>query len=229
MVLARKYLFDDLDFDLEEQRRLEEIERAKLPAEPPPPTFSEEELAVARNTAFTQGRAAGYADAVNDHTAIIMGVVQALQGDIANLMQAEHARTLAFTESSIEIAGAMLRRLFPELAAVNGLGEIQAIIATTLRERTDDPRLVIRVADSVLDIVQQQIDALAADAGYAGKLVLLAEPGFGPSDVRIEWAHGGTERNAGAILLQIEAALQQARELNALPPTQDPIAEFENH
>lgn len=227
MVLARKYLFDDLDFDLEEQRRLEEIERAKLPVEPPPPTFSEEELAAARNTAFTQGRAAGYADAVNDHTAVIMGVVQALQADIAGLMQAEQQRQLAYNEAAIEIAGAMLRRLFPELASVNGLAEIQAVIATTLRERSEDPRLVIRVADGVLDIVQEQIDALAADAGFAGKLVLLAEAQFGPSDVRIEWAQGGAERNAQAILEQLEKALGQARELNALPEPTHASSEIE--
>lgn len=228
MVLARKYLFDDLDFDLEEQRRLEAMEAAKLPQEPPAPTFSEEELAAARQVAFAQGRAAGLADAVNDQSAIVLGIVQGLQGDIANLMQAELQRQLAFNEAALNLAGAMLRQVFPEMAAVNGLAEIYGVIATALRERSEDPRLVIRVADAVLDEVQAQIDALAADAGYAGKLVLLAEAEFGPSDVRIEWAHGGVERNAAAILAQIETALEQARQLNAQPLAEDPFSEPTN-
>jgi flagellar assembly protein FliH len=225
LVLARKYLFDDLDFDLEEQRRLEAVEAAKLPQEPPAPTFTEEELAAARQVAFAQGRAAGLADAVNDQSAIVLGVVQGLQADIAHLMQAEQQRQLAFNEAALHLAGAMLRQLFPEMAAVNGLTEINAVIAAALRERSDDPRLVIRVADSALDHVQSQIDALAADAGYAGKLVLLAEAEFGPSDVRIEWAQGGVERNAAAILAQIDTAIEQAQQLNTQPIGEDPFSE----
>lgn len=221
MVLARKYLFDDLDFDVEEQRRLEAIEAAKNPPEPPAPTFSEEDVAVARATAFAQGRAAGFADAANDQSAVIMAVVQSLQAHIVTLLQAEQQRELLFNEAALQLTAAMLRRLFPETAAVNGLAEIHAVIAATLRERSDDARLVIRVADSALDSVQAQIDALAADAGYPGKLVLLAEAEFGPSDVRIEWANGGAERNAAVILAQIEHAIEQARQLNAQPPAEE--------
>lgn len=215
MVLARKYLFDDLDFDLEEQRRLEELEAAKRPEEPPPPTFSEEELAAARAVAFAQGRAAGLADAVEDQTAVVLRTVQALQGEIALLMQSEQQRSLAFTEAALELSMAMLKQMFPHAASAHGLNEITAVIGTAMRERIDDPRLVIRVADSVLDQVQAEIDRLAADAGYAGKLVLLAEPNFAASDVRVEWANGGTERDSAAILAHIEHAVSQAGALNA--------------
>ena len=48
---------------------------------------------------------------------------------------------------------------------------------------------------------------LAEARGYAGRLVLLPEPGLAPDDCRIEWADGGITRERAAIEARINEAV----------------------
>ena len=46
-------------------------------------------------------------------------------------------------------------------------------------------------------------------AGFAGRLVLRADPALSPGDARIEWADGGVERTPGAVQAEISAAVDR--------------------
>ena len=75
--------------------------------------------------------------------------------------------------------------------------------------RSDEPRIVVRVNDSLLDTLRERLDGIAAGAGFAGRLVLLADPALSPGDARIEGADGGVERTPGAVQAEISAAVDR--------------------
>ena len=50
------------------------------------------------------------------------------------------------------------------------------MLAAVITELIDEPRMVIRVADDDLDTLSEKIDTITTRRGFAGKVVLLAEP-----------------------------------------------------
>ncbi len=53
------------------------------------------------------------------------------------------------------------------------------------------PHLVVRINDQLYEAARANIERQAAQSGFEGRLVILAEPGIPHGDCRIEWADGG--------------------------------------
>jgi flagellar assembly protein FliH len=62
----------------------------------------------------------------------------------------------------------------------------------------------------MFDAMQQRLASLTGAAGFAGKVVLLADESLDVADARIEWAEGGAERDTKRLLSDIDAALAHA-------------------
>ncbi len=69
--------------------------------------------------------------------------------------------------------------------------------------------MVIRIADALLDPLRERLDEVAAKAAFDGKVVLLADEALAPSDVRVEWADGGAERDTGRLWAEIDQVLER--------------------
>lgn len=156
-----------------------------------------EELTAARAAAhaqgFEEGHAQGYQQAKQELETAILASLEALAGQIggvANELPRLKQKLIA------ESAGLVL----PMAEAIAGL-EIQKRPFETLdrhvrqvfEEHTDEARLVIRVADAVLDAVKSRVEAMADAYGFQGRLIFLAEPSLMPGDGLIEWPDGGIE------------------------------------
>ena len=79
----------------------------------------------------------------------------------------------------------------------------------------DEPRVVFRVPDAMLDTLQPRIAEMSGKAGYSGEVVLLADDRMGMSDCLVEWADGGAERNVERLWAEVEEIL--TRTLDAQP------------
>ena len=104
--------------------------------------------------------------------------------------------------------------------------EIETVVAECLERAKEEPRLVVRVSERMLEPVKKRIDALAAGEGFEGKVVLLVADDFGDSDVRVEWADGGAERSLEDIWRDIDQVLARylkvpAESLNRSPAVTD--------
>jgi len=62
---------------------------------------------------------------------------------------------------------------------------------------------VVRINDSLYEAAHERIDGLAKQSGFAGRLVILAEPEIDTGDCRIEWADGGVVLERAAIEAKI--------------------------
>lgn len=210
MNAPRKYLFET-SFETDEPPA------APVAAEKEPePTFSEEDVAKARDDGFTAGKEAGQKAA---EELIERDVAQALTHvtqQLAELGKVQAESVERRSREAVETALSIIRKLFPNLAAKHGLAEIEAVIGECLTRLRGEPRIVIRVADALLDAVNERATALAAKAGFEGKLVLIAQDDLQAGDVRVEWADGGAERDNELLWREIDTVI--ARFIDLAPP-----------
>lgn len=210
MVAITKFLFDT-DFATGD-------EAARLAPRPDTRRFSANELEAAKAEAHAAGIAAGRAAAEQDIARRVADACAVVGARFDDLMKAVALRHEAQSREAIAAAVEIARRLLPSLGKREAIGEVEALIRECLTRLDDEPRLVVRVADELLDAVRQRIDQVTAATGYTGRVILLADPALKPGDARVEWADGGAERDSAAIWRDIDSAIQRFVEGGAGEP-----------
>ncbi len=218
MSAPHKFLFDQ-SFDLPEAARRGV---RKPPPPPPEPTFSAAEIEAAREAGFAAGRSAALAEAAQSTEARTAGTLSALAGDLEAMLAARQRYAEDAQRVALEALRAVLAKAVPALCRKAALIEIEAMAAQCLREAFDEPRLVLRVADGMFEALQDRLAALTETAGFAGKVVLLADETLAAGDARVEWAEGGAERNAQRLIHDIDGALARALDSIPAPGTSPP-------
>jgi flagellar assembly protein FliH len=104
---------------------------------------------------------------------------------------------------AVDVAVAVARKLCTELISGEPLGEITALVKDCFSHLVSTPHLVVRVNDSLYEPAREQIERLAKQSGFEGRLVILAEPEIATGDCRIEWADGGVVLERAAIEAKI--------------------------
>lgn len=172
-------------------------------------SYTADDLAIAEEAAREQGRLAGIAEtrATIEHTTAVAlsrigEQLQALGRTIEEIRyeSASHA---------LKIAVAVVRKVLPDLAQRNGLAEIEALVRECLNTFYDEPRVVVRLHDKMLDPLREQIDEIAAGCGFNGKIVLFGDEHLAETDCRIEWADGGAERNLTGLYQEIGQVIEK--------------------
>jgi flagellar assembly protein FliH len=104
---------------------------------------------------------------------------------------------------AVDVAVAVARKLCDALMASEPLGEITALVSDCFSHLVSTPHLVVRINASLYEIARERIERLAKQSGFAGRLVILAEPEIDTGDCRIEWADGGVVLERAAIEAKI--------------------------
>jgi flagellar assembly protein FliH len=104
---------------------------------------------------------------------------------------------------AVDVAVAVARKLCTELIAREPLGEITGLVSDCFSHLVSTPHLVVRINDSLYEAARDKIERLAQQAGFEGRLVILAEPEIATGDCRIEWADGGVVLERAAIEAKI--------------------------
>jgi flagellar assembly protein FliH len=204
MAQTEKFLFDTT-FDAEAQQAAEAMKHAA-----PPPGYSSADLAEARDEGFADGRSAGLEEAAQstEHATAqaLLTIASRLEEMIEQLAKTSEERE----HQAIETAIMLLRKLFPELSRRNALTEVLASIGRCLEQLRDEPRVVVRIADALLDPLHERLESLATKSAFDGKIVLLADESVSSGDVRVEWADGGVERDTVRLWAEIDQVLERA-------------------
>ncbi|HAX91604.1 MAG TPA: hypothetical protein DCY07_05260 [Rhodospirillaceae bacterium] len=214
---ARKYLFD-LAFDGHAGASVSE--RAK-----PKQTYTEEQLEAAKKEAYQSGFNAGQTAAAEDQQQRLNVLLSQIDQRLLRLIEGQKNEWERQLGQLQEIALVIARKIMPRFVAEHGLDEVDAIVSKVITEMSREPRLVFRVNESQFDEAKRRIDAIAAQAAYAGKLVILGEAELGLSECRIEWADGGIERDVKTMWQCIDRVLGEVQTLDVNEPeTQNPTA-----
>lgn len=225
MAVIRKFMFEtEFDVLCEPPPGTLAAEAAAVPEpepepepEPPEPTFSAEELALAREQAHEVGRAAGRREAEASQAAAIAAALDKIAAQLAALHRDSAAQFEAQRQDALHLALAVVERALPALAARHGMGEIEALFGECMAFLADEPRINMRVSAGLLEEARARL-ALAAEAsGFEGRLSIHGDPDMALGDCRIEWAQGGAERDLARLWREARSAVEQALGIAAPP------------
>lgn len=187
------------------------------PSMPPRNNFTAAEHEAAKKASFAGGHAAGRAEAVAEAEQVAATTLQTLAGTVKHILAQADQLHAERSRVAIAAVSTMARKLFPALAERHGVAEIEALLGECLAQLHDEPRIVVRLNDLVLDPVRRHLDRLIASLGYTGRVVLLADETLSVSDAKIEWADGGAERDTQRIWAELDAAIQRFVDKGAEP------------
>ena len=178
-----------------EQEEREEAERqAELERNPPPPTFTEEELLAAKSTAFQEGQIQGETQTLAGIDAQTLSALQTITGQLAVLHDRQSLANESNSAQLAKITGDIIERLLPQFVKIHGTDEIIALVRECLEPLEDSGRVIIKVPEENQEILADKLNQAAQESGFEGKLVIKGDAALGPSDVKIDWGQGGTER-----------------------------------
>ena len=197
MAAPAKFLFD-MDFSAPDKR-----ERAATPSE------IAQKIAAAEARAYRDGYDAALREArvesdrrsalALEEIGVAMKAIAARYGTIEMRMETE----------AVDVAIAVARKLCSELIAREPLGEITALVSDCFAQLVSTPHLVVRINDSLYETAHERVDRLAKQSGFAGRLVILAEPEIETGDCKIEWADGGVVLERAAIEAKINELVER--------------------
>ncbi|WP_420549376.1 hypothetical protein [Curvivirga sp.] len=201
----------------EEEKERQRLEEEALNAPPPSPTFSEEELAAAKAEAWNEGHAAGHAEALAQIEQQTLTALQTITGYIAVLQDRQALANESQAAALARISSDMVRKLMPIYASEHGVEEIKSLVYSSLAPLETKGRINITLPESLHSIIQEQLEKVAQEAGFEGKLMYHPDAKLGPSDVRVDWGRGSAERNVETALQEMEKIVEQFLEnhLNA--------------
>ncbi|MEQ8964449.1 MAG: FliH/SctL family protein [Azospirillaceae bacterium] len=231
MAHLRRYLFEtSFDPDEPEPAATPADEAPPEPEPEPEPSYDQAALdaavAEARAAAYAEGEAAGRGAAEAALEQRVAATLDGLGGQLSGLIEARQRSDTRVAEDAARLARTAAGKLMPALARQGALEEIDALLRDCLAELREEPRIVVRVPDALLDPVRDRLDRLTAGLGFSGAVVLLAEDSLGPTDCRVEWADGGAERVTQRVVDRIDAALARyARSTTDEIATTTPAAE----
>lgn len=206
MTSCQKFLFDT-SFDGHTTRRAEKPAPAPKPAVPEEPTFSKGELEAARSEALASGREQGLAEAQRAAESTSAQALAAIEQGLSTLAANQEALAAENARNSLAAAVTIVRKLLPAFSKKYALDEIESVVSECLERLRDEPRVVVRVADALLDSLRDRLSPIARAAGFHGKIVLLSDETLQDSAVRVEWADGGAERDPAQTWREIDEML----------------------
>src|SRR5207247_2884815 len=78
---------------------------------------------------------------------------------------------------AVDVAVAVARKLCSELIAREPLGEITALVSDCISYLVAYMHIVVRINDQLYEAAREKVERQAAQSGFEGRLVILAEPG----------------------------------------------------
>lgn len=208
MAQSQKFLFDN-DFAHPEEAR----KRAAV--------HTDGDLEAAKTEAYAAGQAAMVAEQRVTEEQQIAALVESLCSRAEALFNDRMQLETETANQAGALAISICRKVMPTLAAQNALTEIEGLVTRTIAEMNEEPRLVIRVADSKLDALQTRFDRMSAN--FAGKLVLLGDDEMAETDCAVLWADGGAERNLDRLWNEIDLAVAGLTDAQTQPDAASPL------
>ncbi|MGO9360781.1 MAG: FliH/SctL family protein [Xanthobacteraceae bacterium] len=150
-----------------------------------------QQIAEAEARGFRAGHDAGSNEATVENGRRLSQALADIARSIGVVAQQLTGAEARMETEAVDVAVAVARKLCGALIAAEPLSEAMALVSDCFRHLTSTPHLVVRINDQLYDAARHDIERLAKQSGFEGRLVILAEPEIAGGDCRIEWADGG--------------------------------------
>ena len=203
-----KYLFNTM-FDEEETKNTKDNKKDLLKQEEKlsvedAPTFSEEDLNVAKQIALKQGIQEGKAEVMSGIEREITSSLDTISLKLESLMQVHKKWTEAMSKDTLRLAHAIMKKLAPQLTRNGELNEVERTIAHAFEFINDQPKVLIQIPQHLKTPLQEKIDLITSRAHFDGQVILIVNNELVGDDCRIKWDSGEMERSMSTTWDQID-------------------------
>ncbi len=211
MTVVEKFLFDRIFDELEpiqvpKPSDVEMEDDSLLLPEPEEeiPTFSEEDVARARQEGFDAGKEEAKAEALNGIEMKIADSLDVVGNRLNELFQIQAQSSDQISEDAARLALAVSRKMFPALNERGALGEVTAVVEEVLQRLIQEPRVIIKVAGEMSQQINERVDNYLRDKGLDNNISVTGDDAMSPGDVAIEWSDGSANRDTAALIEEID-------------------------
>lgn len=177
-------------------------------ADAPPPVYSQEDLAAARQEAYTQGQKDGSLEAHGSFEKHSADLLMAIRDHFSILFDEEERRARMFEKETAQLAYTIFARAFPALNDKFGLQEVKSTIHSVLETVREQPEIIIEVPHPYVDVIQGHVDHLLRRDG-GPRCTVRASDHLGAGQCRMMWNNGHAMRNGQQLAEQIRAQIEQ--------------------
>jgi flagellar assembly protein FliH len=157
--------------------------------------WTEEEI----DTLKAEARAEGTAEAISSIEAKTLEANSVALAHIADAAS-QALNNLSGVKNDVQAEAAELafnvaRKLADALLALQPEKEIEAVIHDCLKHLNREPRLIVRINDTLVNDIEASMRQAAAERGMAEKMMVVGDPEIALGDCEIEWSDGGVTRS----------------------------------
>lgn len=163
----------------------------------------------AREESHAQGIQEGRQQALSEIEAATKDAVASLTQAAEALFNQRQKLESSLKQEMVHLSYAIASKLSSALIRSKPTAEVQALIEDCLATAAPEPRLVVRVSETICDQIANELDTMKSATNFTGDIVLIGEPQLDALDCRVEWPDGGSERNHDLVKHEIEDAVQR--------------------
>ena len=176
--------------------------------EPPPPSFSEQELENAKLKAIADGKTQGLREAEGSQLKLTAQILDKIQKDLVQLSAAEAMREKTYEQETMQLCLAIFERLFPLYNEQAGFEELKHTISEIMKRQEGQNHVVVTVQPDVTGAIETHLNKLK-ESGYELKFAVKGDASLAPGACRLAWNEGGALRDPQMLADEIRSSIQQ--------------------
>lgn len=196
------------------------------PVEEAPPTFSEEDLDIARREGEQTGRDEALKDLEGSLQKKLADTLQALLQQFTTIETAFADDKEERNLNAVGVATVIVRKLFPALNMDKAIDEIDHMIHQAMKRTAGEIKLNFFVAEELASEVEGKLKEQIQGSGRNIEYQVIGKADMAPGDCRIEWDGGGLVRDQALMWQEIdeiiESNLGEIPQEQAQEQTQEP-------
>lgn len=166
--------------------------------------FTDAQILELQEAAYSDGQRNGLELALSRIETRVEHSLEHILASCSELYLSLDSRIEMLRAEAAELALKLAKALVPALIASNPTAEIEALFASCVAHLHAEPRIVIRVEESLIGVLKERIESMARKAGYPGRIVLIGEADGNGAACQIEWVDGGVSHRSAAQLAIID-------------------------
>ena len=206
MTNANKFLFDLNNFDAPEEEAIIEEEIENI--EPPPPTFSEEELETAKAVAHAAGRNEGLLEERGRREQLVADNLKKIADNFSTLFANEIYREKQYEEEALKLAIQIIEIVAPSLNNRLGQEALRQALQDVLKSQSEQSEILVEVHPESAADIDSLIESIWPDKDNAPRYKVLADSELEKGACSLSWKDGGMVRDPSKMTNDIKTAIE---------------------
>jgi flagellar assembly protein FliH len=168
----------------------------------------ERKIEIVRNEAYDLGFKEGHAKALVEIEARTEEAMGKVHVSLVELFATRQGVEKNLEVQSIQLAHLTAKKLVSNLIKKYPTEEIETLIYECLMSGYNEPKIVIRASEELLNSITDRVNKMAETTGFQGEISIISDPSFSNLDCSVEWPNGGVSRNLALLEKQIQTKIE---------------------